>query len=180
MLIETCRTGINGLYELRSALHKDSRGSFYNCFRDSDSNFSEIWEERSIRQVNISYSEQCGTIRGLHLQSNPYAEMKIVRCLKGSVWDVAVDLRKDSSTRGHWYSVELRPDLCNALVIPEGFAHGFQTLEPRSELLYIHSQVWMPSAEQGIRYDDPTLAIPWPLEPQCLSDRDLSLPLFEI
>ena len=100
-----------------------------------------------------------------------------MRCLRGRVWDVAVDLRPKSSTYGHWHAVELSPVRANALLIPEGCAHGFQVLEPGSELLYLHSGPWVAEAETGVRFDDPQLAIPWPLPPQGLSERDLALPM---
>ena len=100
-----------------------------------------------------------------------------MRCLKGKVWDVAVDLRRDSPTYGKWQAVELTPDKGNALLIPEGCGHGFQVLEPGSELLYLHSHAWIPQAESGVRWDDSQLAIAWPLPVSDLSDRDRSLPL---
>ena len=108
-----------------------------------------------------------------------YTEAKLVRCLRGRVWDVVVDLRPDSVAFGCWHAVELYPDASNALLIPEGCAHGFQVLDPCSELLYLHSGDWIPSAETGVRFDDPQLAISWPLPPVGLSDRDLALPLLE-
>ena len=100
-----------------------------------------------------------------------------MRCLKGNVWDVAVDLRPDSTTYGKWHAVQLSPELGNALLIPEGCAHGFQVLEAGSELLYLHSGAWVPEVETGVRWDDPELAIAWPLAITELSDRDRSLPL---
>ena len=134
------------------------------------------WGTRGIAQVNLSRSESVGTIRGLHLQALPHSEAKLVRCLKGRVWDVAVDLRTNSATRGQWHAVELTPERSNALLLPEGCAHGFQVLESGSELLYLHSGIWVPEAESGVRWDDPQLAITWPLPPKGLSDRDCSLP----
>ena len=137
------------------------------------------WGDRGIAQVNVSRTETVGTIRGLHLQAPPHSEAKLVRCLRGRVWDVAVDLRPDSATYCHWHAVELSSERANALLIPEGCAHGFQVLEPGSELLYLHSGAWVPEAETGVRFDDPQLAIPWPLTPRGLSERDLALPLLE-
>ena len=102
-----------------------------------------------------------------------------MQCVRGRVWDVAVDLRPDSATYSHWHAVELSPERANALLIPEGCAHGFQVLEPGSELLYLHSGNWVAEAETGVRFDDPQLAIPWPLQPRGLSERDLALPLLE-
>ena len=167
---------IPGVFEIRSDSFTDSRGKFFNLFRRNDVLYEQVWSERSISQVNLSLTKEAGCIRGLHLQSEPYSECKLVRCLRGRIWDVAVDLRTDSCTFGQWHAVELRPDLGNALLIPEGCAHGFQVMEPHSELLYLHSGAWVPSAETGIRFDDPKLSISWPLDPQGLSDRDLHLP----
>ena len=170
---------IDGVIELLAKPFNDHRGAFLNAFRLDELLFMQLWGDRSIRQVNISRTNEVGSVRGLHLQSPPYGEMKIVRCLSGCVWDVAVDLRPASATFGKWHAVELAPSMANALVIPEGCAHGYQVLEPHSELLYLHSREWVPEAETGIRYDDPQLAIAWPLKPNALSDRDLALPLLE-
>ena len=172
-------TPINGILELFSEPFYDERGMFLNAFRDSDNLFIRAWGTRKVSQVNLSRSNVVGTVRGLHLQISPHSEAKLVRCLRGCVWDVAVDLRPDSPTFDHWHAVELSPKKANAFLIPEGCAHGFQVLEPGSELLYLHSGAWVPEAETGVRFDDPQLAIPWPLPPRGLSERDLSLPLLE-
>ena len=174
---ELCLTPINGVFELVCQPFMDARGAFLNAFRAQEETFIGSWGHRGIAQVNLSRSESVGTIRGLHLQVPPHSEAKLVRCLKGRVWDVAVDLRANSATCGHWHAVELNPERSNALLLPEGCAHGFQVLEPCSELLYLHSGVWVPDAESGVRWDDPQLAIPWPLPPKGLSERDCSLPL---
>lgn len=176
MQTEVVRTPIRGVCELRSQIFVDSRGSFLNAFRAEGESFIGSWEKRGIAQVNLSCSEVVGTIRGLHLQVAPHSEAKLVRCLKGRVWDVAVDLRGDSTTFSKWQAVELSPQRGNALLIPEGCAHGFQVLEPHSELLYLHSGAWVPEAESGVRWDDPQLAITWPSSPTELSERDLNLP----
>jgi dTDP-4-dehydrorhamnose 3,5-epimerase len=172
-------TPIEGVLELRSQPFADHRGAFLNAFRAAEPAFQEAWGERGIAQVNLSRSETVGTIRGLHLQAPPHSEAKLVRCLRGRVWDVAVDLRPGSATWGCWHAVELRPERGNALLIPEGCAHGFQVLEASSELLYLHSGAWVQEAETGVRFDDPQLAIQWPLPPLGLSGRDLGLPLLE-
>ena len=177
MPAELCRTPIDGVFELRGQPFIDSRGVFLNAFRAQEEAFEEAWGHRFIAQVNLSRNDVAGTIRGLHLQAKPYGEAKLVRCLKGKVWDVAVDLRSDSATCGQWHAVELNPERSNALLLPEGCAHGFQVLEPGSELLYLHSGVWVPEAESGVRWDDPQLAINWPLPPKGLSERDCNLPL---
>ena len=170
-------TPIDGVFELYCEPYVDERGAFLNAFRAQEESFMSSWGDRGIAQVNLSRSASVGTIRGLHFQKPPHSESKLVRCLKGRVWDVAVDLRTESATWGHWHAVELNPERSNALLLPEGCAHGFQVLEPGSELLYLHSGAWVPEAESGVRWDDPQLAITWPLLPTGLSERDRSLPL---
>ena len=177
MPTELRRTFLNGVFELYTQPFADHRGAFLNAFRFQDLAFIESWGQRAISQVNLSRTEAVGTIRGLHRQAEPHSEAKLVRCLRGRVWDLAVDLRPDTTTYGHWHALELSPEQGNALLIPEGCAHGFQVLEPGSELLYLHSDAWVPEAETGVRWDDPTLAIPWPLPVAALSDRDRNLPL---
>lgn len=176
MTAECNSTPIQGLFELFSEPHNDHRGVFTNCFRKNEDLYQISWNDRQVNQVNLSRTNEIGTVRGLHLQAPPYSEAKIIRCLRGRIWDVAVDLRPHSSTFGQWHAVELSPKSNNAIIIPEGLAHGFQVLEPYSELLYLHSGAWEPKAETGVRFDDVTLAISWPLTPKGLSIRDLALP----
>lgn len=177
MAAEFRSTPIKGVFELMSQHFVDARGAFLNAFRSQEESFMCSWGDRGIAQVNLSRSEVVGTIRGLHFQAPPHSEAKMVRCLKGRVWDVAVDLREKSETYGHWQAVELTPERGNALLIPEGCAHGFQVLEPGSELLYLHSGAWVREAETGVRWDDLRLAVAWPLPPTELSERDRNLPL---
>jgi dTDP-4-dehydrorhamnose 3,5-epimerase len=179
MPAELCCTPIHGVLELVSKPFMDLRGAFLNAFRVQESAFATAWGDRGIAQVNLSRTEQVGAVRGLHLQAAPHSEAKLVRCLRGRVWDVAVDLRPASPTYGQWHAVELSAESANALLIPEGCAHGFQVLEPASELLYLHSRAWAPEAETGVRFNDPELAITWPIPPLGLSERDLSLPLLK-
>lgn len=178
MPAELRSTSITGVWELLGQPFSDHRGAFFNVFRLQEPAFAEAWGKRPISQINLSRTEAAGTIRGLHLQAPPFSEAKLVRCLRGRVWDVAVDLRSGSSTFGLWHAVELSPVACNALLIPEGCAHGFQVLESGSELLYLHSGSWMPQAETGVYCQDPQLAITWPLSPLGLSKRDQSLSPF--
>ena len=180
MSIDLKQTSIAEVLELQSRPFSDHRGDFLNAFRSHESAYNQAWGCRAIAQVNLSRTQAQGTVRGLHLQMRPHSEAKLVRCLRGRVWDVVADLRPESPTRGKWHAVELSPAAANALVIPEGCAHGFQVLEPDTELLYLHSGAWVPEAETGVRFDDPQLAIPWPLPPQGLSERDLALPLLEL
>jgi dTDP-4-dehydrorhamnose 3,5-epimerase len=169
-------TPIQGVFELLTHPFSDHRGAFLNTFRMLEPAFISSWGDRGIAQVNLSRTEMVGTIRGLHLQAEPHSDAKLVRCLRGRVWDVAVDLRHNSTTYGHWHAVELSPNQSNALLIPEGCAHGFQVLEPDSELLYLHSGIWAPEAEIGVRWDDPQLSITWPVAVCDFSARDSSLP----
>lgn len=178
MSTEALSTTIAGVWELAAQCFRDQRGMFLNGFRAQDAAFVKAWGQRSILQVNVSRTEQVGTVRGLHLQAPPHSEAKLVRCLRGRVWDVAVDLRPGSSTYGQWHAAELSPIAANALLIPEGCAHGFQVLEPGSELLYLHSGAWVPEAEAGVHSGDPQLAISWPMPPRGLSERDERLPSF--
>ena len=177
MKTEFRSTPISGLVELLGHPFSDHRGAFLNCFRRQEIGFASEWGDRPISQVNVSRTDAVGTVRGLHLQAAPHGEAKIVRCLRGRVWDVAVDLRSGSPTYGLSYAIELSQVAANALLIPEGCAHGFQALDSESELLYLHSGAWVSNAETGVRFDDPKLAIRWPLPPLNLSKSDLELPL---
>jgi dTDP-4-dehydrorhamnose 3,5-epimerase len=179
MPTEARPTPIAGVLELVGQPFADHRGAFLNAFRAQEPAFAEAWGDRPISQVNLSRTEVVGTVRGLHMQAHPHSEAKVVRCLRGRVWDVAVDLRPGSVTFGRWHAVELSPGSSTALLIPEGCAHGFQVLEASSELLYLHSGAWIPEAETGLRFDDPQLSIAWPLPPTGLSERDRTLALLE-
>lgn len=167
-------TGIDDLKVVRSAHHRDARGTFLRLFCAQE--LRPVLDHRQIVQINHSKTSRAGAVRGMHFQNPPHAEMKMIRCLRGRVWDVAVDLRAGSPTFLHWHAEELAQDDAQMLVIPEGFAHGFQALEPDSELLYLHTAFYHPPSEGGLRHDDPRLAIAWPLAPQDLSPRDLSHP----
>jgi dTDP-4-dehydrorhamnose 3,5-epimerase len=129
-----------------------------------------------IVQINHTYTAQRGAVRGLHFQRPPHAEMKLVSCIRGEVWDVAVDVRAGSKTILHWHAERLSADNGRALLIPEGFAHGFQALTDDVELLYCHSAAYMAEAEAGLNARDPTLAITWPLPIAELSPRDAQHP----
>ncbi|APB33173.1 dTDP-6-deoxy-L-mannose-dehydrogenase [Gloeomargarita lithophora Alchichica-D10] len=168
-------TPISEVVLIATQSHEDERGVFYRGFCDHE--LDEILMGRTIRQINLSITHQVGTIRGLHFQHPPYAEMKMIRCIQGCVWDVVVDLRKESATFLQWYGVELSGDNKLMIVIPEGCAHGFQSLIGKSELLYLHTKPYVPTAEGGIKYDDPSLKIPWPLAIAEISERDCSFPL---
>lgn len=165
-------TPLAGLWIVETIPRGDARGRLtrLSCERSMQS----IHPGLHFRQVNLSYSAQRGTVRGMHYQRAPAAETKLVRCLRGRVFDVAVDLRAGSATFRHWHGVELEASNERQLLIPQGFAHGFQALTDDVELLYQHSADYDPECEAGVRHDDPALAITWPLPVTTMSDRDRS------
>ncbi len=132
---------------------------------------------KPVVQINHTYTARQGTVRGMHFQRAPHAEMKLVSCLRGAVWDVAVDLRSGSATFLHWHAEQLSAENNRAMLIPEGFAHGFQALTDDVELLYCHSAAYTPDAEAGLNPLDARLAIAWPLPITELSARDAAHPL---
>ncbi len=152
--------------------HVDNRGQFARLFCCKE--LSSLMGSRKILQINHSCTVAIGAVRGMHFQHAPHAEMKLVRCLKGKVWDVAVDLRPQSPSYKRWHAQELSPQNAHMMVIPEGFAHGFQVLEAGSELLYLHTAFYKPESEGGLRHDDPELGIAWPLPVTDISARDSS------
>lgn len=172
---ELRETEVSGAFVVSSRPFRDHRGQFARLF-DREL-LKPVHADRSIVQVNHSLTRQVGAIRGMHFQRAPALEAKWVRCLKGRVLDVAVDLRRGSPTFLRHAAVELSPDAANMFFIPEGCAHGFQVLEPDSELLYLHTAPYSPDNEGGIRWDDPGLAIAWPIAPTDISDRDRAHPL---
>jgi len=163
-----------GVHCATFAVRSDSRGSFGRLFCDRE--LAPLIEGRTIRQVNLSRTSAEGTVRGLHFQHPPHAEMKFVRCLRGRVWDVAVDLRAGSPTFMRWHAEELSQGNGRMMILPEGVAHGFQALEPDSELLYLHTAAHAPEAEGRVHPLEPRLAIAWPLPVQGLSAQDSAQP----
>ena len=168
-------TPIKGAFTIHLSPFTDDRGAFARLYCEKD--FGIIGHTRPIVQINHSLTREKGTVRGIHFQYPPDAEIKIIRCLRGMVFDVLVDLRTDSPTFLKWHAVELSPDSFNMVYIPEGCAHGFQTLEKDSELLYLHTAMYTKGSEGGIRYDDPKISIDWPLSAVNVSGRDKSYPL---
>jgi dTDP-4-dehydrorhamnose 3,5-epimerase len=165
-------TLIADLMVAESKAFKDDRGAFARLFCEQA--LSSVLGGRKIVQINHSCTTAVGAVRGMHFQHAPHSEMKLVRCLKGKVWDVAVDLRPQSPSYKRWYAQELSPQNAQMMVIPEGFAHGFQVLEAGSELLYFHTAFYKPEYEGGLRHDDPLLGITWPLPVTDISERDSS------
>ena len=168
-------TPLAGLAVASGGARADQRGSFARLFCERE--LAALIGTRRIVQSNLSKTTSVGAVRGLHFQHPPHAEMKLVRCLRGRVLDVAVDLRAGSPTFLHWFAQELSPGNGRMMIIPEGFAHGFQVLEPDSEMLYLHTAFYDAPSEGGLRHDDPRLAIDWPLPAADLSERDQRHPL---
>lgn len=154
----------------------DQRGAFCRLFCSEVFQSAGI-EEKNFVQVNLSDNHRVGTLRGMHYQSEPYLEAKIVYSLKGRVFDVILDLRKGSPTYLQHAAVELYPSI--ALYVPKGYAHGFLTLENESQLLYLMSDYYQPRYERGARFDDPAFNINWPFPPSIISEKDLNYSRFE-
>jgi dTDP-4-dehydrorhamnose 3,5-epimerase len=167
-------TPLAGLTAVQRVPRHDYRGSLERLFCDEI--FRQCGIVKPIKQINRTTTRSCGTLRGLHFQHPPHSEAKIVQCLRGAVFDVALDLRRGSPTFLHWHGELLSADNGVALVIPEGFAHGLQTLEDDTELLYLHTAAYSPSAEGGVSPLDPSLAIRWPMPISELSERDRNHP----
>ncbi len=166
-------TGIEGLVEIIPQVYRDKRGWFFEFFRQSA--FEEAGIKASFTQENISFSEK-GVIRGMHFQLPPYEQAKLVSVLQGSVLDAVVDLRSNSPTFGKVYTCLLSAEKHNMLMVPAGFAHGFAALED-TLFFYKTTSQYNPAAEQGVRWNDPQLNIPWPFDNPVLSDKDRNLPL---
>jgi dTDP-4-dehydrorhamnose 3,5-epimerase len=166
---------LSGAYLIELELHVDDRGYFARTYCTRE--FEEHGLDTTIAQCSTSFNLRRGTVRGMHYQAAPNEEIKIVRCTSGSIFDVIVDVRQDSATRGSWHGVELSSDNHRMLYIPAGFAHGFQTLVDNSEVLYQISAEYVPSASRGIRWNDPAVAISWPInEGITISDKDSVYP----
>lgn len=171
-------TPITGCYVINIQPIGDDRGWFLRTFCKKE--FSKISHSEEWVQLNHSYTSQKGTIRGMHFQTHPYSETKLVRCISGRIYDVVVDLRRDSKTFLSWFGVEISASNRKMIYIPKGLAHGFQTLSDNTELIYHHTEFYTPNSEAGIRFDDPTIKIKWPLLVTEISDRDHQHPSLDI
>jgi len=167
-----CKTSLVGAFVVETEPVVDSRGWFARVFDKKA--FESVGHIGEWVQMNASFTIQQGALRGLHFQYAPFSEAKLVRCIAGNIYDVIVDVRHDSPTFLQWYSVELSASNRLMMLIPPGFAHGFQTLTGDCELVYCHSSYYTPGHEGGIKYDDPMLNITWPLTVTEVSERDLS------
>lgn len=168
---------LNGCFRIELEYQADSRGRFARTFCVEE--FAAAGLETRWLQINCSVTARAATVRGIHFQRAPHKESKLIRCVRGAVWDVAVDLREGSSAFGQWVAVELSAHNGQMMYIPEGFGHGFQCLVDDSELVYLHSAVYAPGSEGGVRHSDPTLAIGWPMPVGEVSSRDMDLPLLD-
>ena len=166
-----------GLLLITPKIFNDKRGSFYESWNKSVFD-NKVNSNINFVQDNHSTSIK-GVLRGLHYQVSPFPQGKLVRCVSGEIFDVAVDLRKDSETFGDWIGVNLSRDNKKQIWIPEGFAHGFLTISNNAEVLYKTSDYWNKDCEKSIRWDDETLNINWPMPPKHLSEKDLNLPFLE-
>ncbi len=168
---------LNGSYLISTQPFEDNRGWFARTWCSNE--FASIGHDAEWKQMNHSFTVKKGTIRGMHYQLPPFEEIKMVRCIAGSVFDVIIDIRKDSPTYLQWFGAELSAANKLSLYIPAGFAHGFQTLGDDCELIYMHSAFYTPGSEAGIRYDDPAVQVNWPLPVTEISERDKNLPLID-
>ncbi len=168
-------TRLAGAYVIDPVPQEDDRGFFARSFCARE--FQERGLNPNVAQCSISSSRRRGTVRGMHFQTPPDCEVKLVRCTRGAIYDVIVDLRAESPTYRSHVAVELTAGNRRALYVPDRFAHGFQTIEDETEVLYQMSEFYAPQSAAGLRYDDPVLSIRWPLEVSIISDRDRSWPL---
>lgn len=169
-------TPLKGAYLIEIAKIDDERGFFGRSWCQNEMRRAGL--EAQIAQINTSFSRQRGTLRGLHYQIAPHQESKMIRCTRGAIFDVIVDLRPDSPTFCQWYGTELTADNHAAIYSPKGFAQGFLTLEDNTEITYFSSDVYAPGMDRGVRYNDPRFGIQLPFVPSVISDKDQSWPDF--
>jgi dTDP-4-dehydrorhamnose 3,5-epimerase len=169
------QASIPGVYTIDPDFHEDERGRFFRAWCAGE--FAEHGIAFAPVQANIGFSLRRGTIRGMHCQVEPALEAKLVRCTRGAIFDVALDLRPDSLTFLQWIGIELSATNGCMLLVPEGCAHGYQTLEDETEMHYMASAVYTPSAARGVRFDDPAFGIEWPLPATVVSKQDRNWPL---
>ncbi len=170
-------TPLEGAYLIELERRGDDRGFFARLFCEQE--FGEVGLETRFVQVNNSLSARRGTLRGMHYQLPPAAEVKVVRCIRGAIFDVIADLRPDSPSFGRWFGAELSAENRRMMYVPRGFAHGFVTLTDDAETFYLVSDPYAPGQERGMRFDDPWLGIEWPAEPVEVSPKDRNWPVFD-
>lgn len=167
-------TPLRGAYLVRARQIADDRGFFARGWCRGE--FADHGLNPDMTQLNLGFSLRRGTLRGLHYQEAPNAEAKFVRCTRGAIYDVIVDLRRDSRTRGEWFGAELTADNRAMLYAPEGFAHGYLTLVDETEMYYLTSASYVATAARGVRYDDPAFGITWPMPVEVISEADRNWP----
>ncbi len=170
-------TFLKGAFIVEPKKREDERGFFARTWCQRE--FRDYGLNTSVVQCNISFNKRKGTLRGMHFQTPPYEEAKLVRCTMGAIYDVIIDLRPDSDTFKKWFALELSSENRKMLYVPEGFAHGFVTLTDNTEVFYQMSQFYHPEYAAGVRWDDPAFNISWPLDVKVISDKDRSYPDFK-
>jgi len=170
-------TPLDGSWLVRLERHEDDRGSFARAFCAEE--FAEHGLETNYVQANICVNAKAGIVRGMHFQLAPHAEVKLVRCMVGAIYDAIVDLRDDSPTFGRWFGVELSQENGLMMYVPRGFAHGYQALTDGATAHYMVSAAYAPKSESGVRHDDPRIAVRWPLPIADISVKDCSWPLID-
>ena len=171
-------TPVDGVFIVEPEKIPDERG-FFACSWLADE-FAERGLNQQLVQCNVAFNKTRGTLRGMHFQIKPYEQTKLVRCTRGAVYEVALDLRSDSPTRYRWAAAELTSDNHRMLYIPEGFAHGYQTLTDDAEIFYQISEYYHAESESGVRWDDPAFAIDWPLPVTVIAKRDATYPFIDL
>ncbi len=169
---------IGGAYVVKSIRHDDDRGYFARAWCQRE--FESAGQTVSFVQTSLSFNHKAGTVRGMHYQLEPYSEVKLVRCIRGRMLDVVLDLRPESPTYREHISVELDSDGRRAVLVPKGCAHGFMTLEDDTEVLYMISEFYNPDASAGVRWNDPAFSIKWPREISTIATRDAEYPDYEV
>ena len=169
-------TELKGAYIIELEPLEDERGFFARSFCQRE--FEKHGLNLCVVQCNVSYNKKKGTLRGMHYQVPPHEEAKLVSCIRGAIYDVIIDLRPDSTTYCQWFALELSAENYKMLYVPEGFTHGFQTLEDNTIVFYQMSEFYHPECARGARWDDPAFGIRWPLPNRVMSKKDLSYPDF--
>lgn len=167
-------TELKGAFIIEPQRNEDERGFFARTWCQQE--FIAHGLNPRVVQCNVSFNRHRGTMRGMHFQEAPYAEARLVLCTQGAIYDVIIDLRRESSTFARWVAVNLTAEECNMIYVPEGFAHGFLTLLDDTEVFYQMSEFYHPDSVRGVRWDDPKFQIQWPLVPTVISNRDHSYP----
>lgn len=169
-------TDLPGAFVIEPQRHSDLRGHFARTYCEKE--FADHGLESRVSQCSVSFNRRKGTLRGMHYQAAPFEEVKVVRCNRGSIYDVIIDLRPDSVAYQKWFAVQLDEENGKMLYIPRGFAHGFQTLADNTEVFYQMSQVFSPEHARGVRWNDPAFSIAWPEDERIILDRDRNYPDF--